>query len=590
MRINNEKGKYMQLNLHQTHHEIGDFEAIFYSLTEILQRGDAESVHVFPELFLTGYPLQDLPLQKSFIDEYQRLIEDINLWSSKRPKSTFSQLALFGGLHYDFSSTGEITAIKNVCYALSPGEKLKVVATKILLPNYDLYEEKKYFTPGDEIQVIEFAGKKIAILICEDMWHSHLHQSSNQLDPIQKLKHKSPLDIVINLSASPYHLGKFDERVKRANEISNFLQTPVLYVNRVGFEDEILFDGQSFLTNGDKLLLKADLFKKDDHNFSLPCYQGKKIEEMAATASSWQTIFKRRLSEDQKRLLPLTDSESMEILEALKFSIQEYAKKSNMNKFLIALSGGMDSALVLTIIKLSLQRGQSIEAVFMPGFFSSSLSYDLATDLCRNLDVPLRLFPIKFIHSTIRNNYTDNFKNSLQGVADENIQSRLRGALIYARSNDTGAMVINTSNKSELAVGYSTLYGDSVGAFSLLGDLYKTEIFDLARFINKIHPGLIPGEIIARPPSAELRDDQKDEDSLLPYPELDALLENYLSYQKSPEDMMALGYSINSAQKIFKLWQRSEYKRKQFCPIVKIKSKSFGFGYRNPILKKIHTF
>lgn len=576
----------MQLNLHQTHHEIGDFEAIFHSLTEILQRGDAKGLHVFPELFLTGYPLQDLPLGKSFIDEYLHLLEDINLWSSKRPKMPHAQLALFGGLHYEFTKEGDILHIKNVCYALSPGESLKIVAVKNLLPNYDLYEEKKYFTAGTEPSVIEFEDKKIGLLICEDMWHSHLHET----DPVKQLKEKSPLDLVINISASPYHLGKFDDRLKRALVISNFLETPFLYVNRVGFEDEILFDGQSFLTDGEKLLIKADLFKKDDHIFELPSYQGKKLDDPGPVATSWRTIFHRRLSGDQKKLLPLSDSEAMEILEGLKFAVQEYAQKTHMDKFLVALSGGMDSALVLTILKLSLKKGQSLEAIFMPGFFSSSLSYDLSTDLCRNLNVPLRLFPIKFIHSTIRNNYVDNLKNELRGLADENIQSRLRGALIYARSNDTGAMVVNTSNKSELAVGYSTLYGDSVGALSLLGDLYKTEVFDLARFINKLHPGIIPEDIITRAPSAELRDDQRDEDSLLPYPELDALLENYLSYKKSPEDMVALGYSAVSAQKIFKLWQRSEYKRKQFCPIVKLKAKSFGFGYRNPILKKIHTF
>lgn len=576
----------MQLNLHQTHHEIGDFEAIFHSLTEILQRGDAKGLHVFPELFLTGYPLQDLPLQKSFIDEYLRLLEDIDLWSSKRPKTSSSQMALFGGLSYEFDQHGEILHIKNVCYALCPGETLKIVATKNLLPNYDLYEEKKYFTAGTEASVISFENKKIGILICEDMWHSHLHTS----DPVLKLKAHGSVDLVVNLSASPYHLGKFDERLKRANHVANYLAAPVLYLNRVGFEDEILFDGQSFLTDGEKLIVKADLFKKDDHSFELPAFNGKKTESMGSITSSWNTIFHRRLSEDQKKLLPLTDSEAMEILEGLKFSVQEYASKTHMNKFLVALSGGMDSSLVLAILKLSLKKDQSIEAVFMPGFFSSSLSYDLATDLCRNLNVPLRLFPIKFIHSAIRNNYVDNFKNELKGLADENIQSRLRGALIYARSNDTGAMVINTSNKSELAVGYSTLYGDSVGALSLLGDLYKTEVFDLARFINKLHPGMIPDEIISRAPSAELRDDQRDEDSLLPYPMLDALLENYLSYKKSPEDMVALGYDAASAQKIFKLWQRSEYKRKQFCPIVKLKAKSFGFGYRNPILKKIHTF
>ncbi|MCK6593790.1 MAG: NAD(+) synthase [Bacteriovoracaceae bacterium] len=576
----------MQLNLNQTHHEIGDFEAIFQDLTEILQRPNSEGLNLFPELFLTGYPLQDLPLQKSFIQEYMQLLEDINLWSERRPKSNKEQLALLGGLNYHFSDQGQLLKIENVMYSLKPGEKLKVVAVKQLLPTYDLYEEKKYFSAGKETSILEFQGKKIGLLICEDMWFSHLHAH----DPVRELQKLAPLDLCINLSASPYHLQKFDERLKRANEVAELLKCPVAYVNRVGFEDEILFDGQSFLTDGKSLVLKADLFKKDFLNTILPKFQSNGIAYPEQPTSSWSTIFYQRLTEDKKRLRPLTDTECLEILNALIFSLQEYAQKTNMQKFLVALSGGMDSALVLTIAKLALTKNQQLEAVFMPGFFSSSLSYDLSLDLCRNLGIKLTTFPIKFIHSTIRNNYRDTFQNELKGLADENIQSRLRGALIYARSNDTGAMVINTSNKSELAVGYSTLYGDSVGALSILGDLYKTEVFELAKFINKKYPGIIPADIIARPPSAELREDQKDEDSLLPYPELDALLEHLLSYQTSPEDLKKLGFKEKDIQKIHSLWQRSEYKRKQFCPIVKIKHKSFGFGYRNPILKKTFTF
>lgn len=576
----------MQLNLNQTHHEIGDFETIFQDLTEILQRPNSEGLNLFPELFLTGYPLQDLPLQKSFIQEYLQLLEDINLWSERRPKTNKDQLALIGGLNYQIDEHGELVKIENVMFSLKPGEKLKIVAVKQLLPNYDLYEERKYFSAGKESSVIEFQGKKIGLLICEDMWFSHLYER----DPVRELQAKGPLDLCVNLSASPYHLQKFDERLKRANEVAEFLKCPLAYVNRVGFEDEILFDGQSFLTDGRSLVLKADQFKKDYLSTNLPSFQPNGLPYPEKAPSSWSTIFHQRFTEDKKRLKPLSDTECLEILNALCFSLQEYAQKTNMQKFLVALSGGMDSALVLTIAKLALSKNQHLEAVFMPGFFSSSLSYDLSLDLCRNLGIKLTTFPIKFIHSTIRNNYRDNFQNELKGLADENIQSRLRGALIYARSNDTGAMVINTSNKSELAVGYSTLYGDSVGALSLLGDLYKTEVFDLARFINKKYPALIPEDIINRPPSAELRDDQKDEDSLLPYPELDALLEHFLSYQTSQEDLRKLGFKEKDIQKIHLLWQRSEYKRKQFCPIVKIKHKSFGFGYRNPILKKTFTF
>ncbi len=223
----------------------------------------------------------------------------------------------------------------------------------------------------------------------------------------------------------------------------------------------------------------------------------------------------------------------------------------------------------------------------MPGFFSASVSFDASQELCKNLGIKLFLFPIKFIHSTMRNNFKEAFKQDMVGLTDENIQSRIRGALIYARSNQMGSLVINTSNKSELAVGYSTLYGDSVGAFSLLGDLYKTEVYQLADYINQKYQGLIPKVIIERPPSAELRENQKDEDSLPPYAILDPILEHFLSYKTSLNDLIQLGFKKEEVEKIYRLWTRSEYKRKQFAPIIKIKSKSFGFGYRNPILK--HT-
>jgi NAD+ synthase (glutamine-hydrolysing) len=228
-----------------------------------------------------------------------------------------------------------------------------------------------------------------------------------------------------------------------------------------------------------------------------------------------------------------------------------------------------------------------IEAVFMPGFFSSSQSFDLSYDLCQALGIKLTTFPIKFIHSTFRTTYRDNFHRDMKGLPDENIQSRMRGAFIYARANDTGAMVINTSNKSELSVGYSTIYGDSVGAISMLGDLYKTEVYQLAEYINRNYNNLIPYDIIERPPTAELRENQEDSQSLPPYPILDPILECLLSMQYSPEDLVNKGHNREVVYKIANLIHKAEYKRRQFCPIIKIKTKSFGFGYRMPISKKL---
>ncbi|MDO9182335.1 MAG: NAD(+) synthase [Bacteriovorax sp.] len=584
----------MQLNLHQTHHEIGDFEAIFKYLSTTFQGGNLSGLHLFPELFLTGYPLMDLVLQKSFIDDYQAFLSDLSLWSERQFKpSNDACSVLVGGLSYQFDTFGLPSQIENVIYLLEPGKKIRNIYTKQLLPNYDIYEEKKYFTAGSIPAVFKFNDKTIGLLICEDMWFSHLHE----IDPVEQLKDhlegsKLKCDLIINLSASPYHLGKIDSRINRALEISQYLSAPFAYVNRVAAEDEIIFDGRSFVVDGSTVVAMAQAFKNDVLTLKLPTYTQPAKEftrKLNTTANSWGTIFSSRLTPDTIKLSSLTENECEEVLDAIILGISDYAIKNNINKFTIALSGGMDSSLVLAILKIIKNRDlfpMTIEAVFMPGLFSSSLSYDLAYDLCRNIGVKLTTMPIKFIHSTIKTVYKDSFQAELAGLADENIQSRLRGALIYARSNAMGSMVLNTSNKSELAVGYSTIYGDSVGALSVLGDLYKSEVFELARFINTQYFNIIPEEIISRAPSAELRENQEDSQSLPPYDRLDPILEALLSQRFSVQDLIKKGHNKDEVIKVYQLIVKSEYKRAQFCPIIKLKAKSFGFGYRVPISKK----
>ena len=578
----------MQLNLHQTHHEIADFEGIFKYLTSTFQDGSHSGLHIFPELFLTGYPLQDLPLKKTFIDDYLAFLEDLSIWSERQLKSKNPLALLFGGLRYEFDGLGWPAQIENVIYILEPGKKLRPLYTKQLLPNYDLYEEKKYFTPGNQSVIFEFQGKNFGLLICEDMWFSHLHD----VDPVELLSEQDKkCDMVINISASPYHLGKIETRINRALEISQFLKAPFVYVNRVGAEDEIIFDGHSFVVDGNSVVKMAHGFKPQILSFEMPVYHEPEkgnVRSYHSSTNSWGTIFSTRLSSDTLSLTPMGHKGCQEVLDALLLGIGDYITKNGMKKFTIALSGGMDSALVLTIIKL-LQKTMPIEleAVFMPGFYSSSVSFDLSYDLCRNLGVKLTTMPIKFIHSTIKTAYRDNFGAELKGLVDENIQSRLRGALIYMRSNDLNSVVLNTSNKSELSVGYSTIYGDSVGALSVLGDLFKSEVFELAHFINANYGGLIPEDIITRPPSAELRENQEDSQSLPPYDRLDPILEALLSSRFSPADLIKRGHDKDEVLKVYSLLSKSEYKRKQFCPIIKVKPKSFGFGHRVPISKKI---
>lgn len=574
-----------KLYLHQTHHTLADFDSIFLTMVELL-KGDG--LHLFPELYLTGYPLQDLVLQRAFIDAYEQHLEELNSWA-KDQKGQWR--ALMGGLHYEFEANRVPKKIRNVIYEVIPGEGIKALYTKRLLPNYDIFDEQKYFSPGKENAFYEYNGNFFGLQICEDMWASSFHE----MDPcelmLKEAKEKNiKLNAMINLSASPFEAEKKRKRIERAKNISLLFGCPFIYVNRVGGEDEILFDGGSFVMAGSSVAAQLKTFEAQTEVITL--------EDLPQTYSekphfnpenTWEGLFNPRIDTTPRpaQLKVWSDEECKEVLKALMFGLQEYATKGGFKKFLVALSGGMDSALVLAIVKLSLRSGQSVEAIYMPSMFSSPVSTSLSEDMCQRLGIPLSYLPIKFLHSAVKNAFVNTFPEPFEGLTDENVQSRLRGTLLYTRSNQTGAMVINTSNKSELAVGYSTQYGDSVGAISLLGDLFKTEVYRLAEYVNKHHGNLIPDGIIHRGPSAELRENQLDQDSLPPYERLDPILEGILSYRLGKKELSELGFNLAEITKVLNLYLKSEYKRAQFCPIIKVKAKSFGFGYRVPISKNL---
>jgi NAD+ synthase (glutamine-hydrolysing) len=577
----------MKIHLHQTHHTIADFDGIFSYLERHFGTNQEGGLHIFPELFLSGYPLQDLCLQRSFVKTYLNLISRINTWSKGLKSKNEDCCMLIGGINYEFADEqkGIPLRLTNVIYKLIPGKELEPIYAKILLPNYDIFDEKKYFHVGDGPKVLEFNGKKIGLLICEDMWHSNVHK----IDPVQDLIQLGvELDVVVNLSASPYTLHKCEKRVDRGITISKAVGAPFIYVNRVGCEDEIIFDGSSFVVNGNIVTHRSKSFADDLSTVELEKFNGPKQKIDYKVENTWESMFSPSISYPKDTLPTLThldDAHCEEIVQALCFGLQEYAKKSHFKKFVVALSGGMDSALVVALTKLSLQPGQELECIYMPSEFSRDLSYNLSVDMCKRLNIPLHVLPISSVHNSCRELFGKHINKELAGLADENIQSRLRGLLLYARSNQSDAMVINTSNKSELAVGYSTIYGDSVGAISMLGDLFKSEIFVLSRYINRKYSDMIPEEIITRPPSAELRNDQVDTDSLPPYERLDVILEAILSYRLGLQDLLNLGFDREEIERVINLYRRTEYKRAQFCPILKIKSKSFGFGYRVPICK-----
>lgn len=573
----------MNLILHQTHHTLADFESIYNSVTESLQ---GEGLHLFPELFLSGYPLQDLILTRPFIDAYQEHQQKLHQWILEQKGSW---QGLMGGIFYHDDVNGLPDRIENVIYAAIPGLGLKKIYTKRLLPNYDIFDEQKYFSAGSENCFYEFQGHTLGLQVCEDMWASSIHH----LDPCQLMKSevsakKIKLAAVINLSASPFAAAKRKKRLERAQDISHLFQCPFVYVNRVGGEDEILFDGASFVMSGSELALSLKHFTAQQASFDLSLSPGKyQPAPEFHQQNTWESLFSPRLdaSTTPPTLKKWSDEECAEVLLALQFGLQEYAGKCGFKKFLVALSGGIDSALVLAIVKLSLRPGQDVEAIYMPSIHSSTLSTNLCEEMCRRIKTPLRYLPIKFLHATMKNTFGQTFAEPFEGLVNENVQSRLRGTLLYTRSNQTNAMVINTSNKSELAVGYSTQYGDSVGAISLLGDLYKSEVYQLCHYINQHFGPLIPEAIITRGPSAELKDNQLDQDSLPPYVRLDPMLEGILSYHSGKKQLLELGFASEEVIKVLNLYAKSEYKRAQFCPILKVKAKSFGFGYRIPISK-----
>ena len=584
----------MKLHLfaHQTHHTIGDFKGIESTLLDLFNAAGKlpKEVHFLPELFLTGYPLQDLCLQKYFIENYLQLLQVLDIKLKSMGTATWTMF--MGGLSYEFDAQGVPQKIQNVIYQASPGKGLENIYQKILLPNYDIYDEKKYFIPGKSARLVHFEGFCLAPMVCEDMWVSGQYEA----DPLEMLfklaqESKQQVDLIFNLSASPYHLGKFAKRQDRALEISKqFPGSAFLYVNRVGAEDEILFDGQSFLFHNNKLDQRLKSFQED-----LGVWQIEKNTKTlpnnftpSLASNSWETLFSPYLtSETPPRLRPLAEDELAELVEALTFSLKEYAGKSGFKRYLVALSGGIDSALVLALAKLAMRPGEEVEAVYMPGLYSSTLSWDLAQKMCELLKIKMYVSNIKFAHSTFKNLFRESFNKELEGLANENIQSRMRGLILYTRSNQTGAMVINTSNKSELAVGYSTQYGDSVGALSLIGDLYKSHVFQLSNFLNKKFGEMIPEEIITRAPTAELRENQTDDQTLPPYEFLDAILEGMLSQRLTPQELAKLGHRPEHIQIAYRLVNTTEYKRFQFAPISKVMPKSFGFGHRVPLCKTI---
>jgi NAD+ synthase (glutamine-hydrolysing) len=520
---------------------------------------------LFSEMSVCGYPARDFVEFNDFINQCYQSIDIIKELSENIG-------ILIGSPSRNESNQGK--DLFNAAFFLYD-KKIVAEIHKTLLPTYDVFDENRYFEPADQWKVIPFKGKKLAITICEDIWNLG-DNPLYRICPMDKMMDQQP-DILLNLSASPFDYTHDEDR--KATIKANVLKykKPLFYCNAVGSQTEIVFDGGSYAFDKDANLCGAlPMFESamqffecnDDGTINAP------ILETAARVPDKElnpTTLKPNLNIDQ-------------VYKALILGVKDYFGKMGFKKAILGSSGGIDSAVTLAIACEALGK-ENVYAILMPSPYSTEHSVNDAVQLSKNLDNPYDIVPIKNIYETFLATLEPIFQNAPFSLAEENIQSRSRGNLLMAIANKKGFVLLNTSNKSELATGYGTLYGDMAGGLGVLGDCYKLQVYELAKYINR-DKEIIPQNIIDKAPSAELRPDQKDSDSLPAYEVLDQILYQYIERRKDPSDIKASGFDAALVDKTLKMVNNNEYKRNQFCPIIRISPKAFGVGRRVPIVGK----
>jgi NAD+ synthase (glutamine-hydrolysing) len=540
----------MKIALAQQNYHIGNFEyntqKILAGIDEAVKQG-ADLV-VFSELCVCGYPPRDF---LEFNDFINKCYEAINIIKEK----TDNIGVIVGGPLRNPATKGK--DLFNAAWLLHKKE-VKAVVHKTLLPTYDVFDEYRYFEPAFEWNVIEFHNTRIALTICEDLWNLNdnpLYRSA----PMDALIKQNP-DIMINISASPFDYDHEDDRkeVVRANVVK--YKIPLVYCNTVGSQTEIVFDGGSVVFDKKGIIVKEMKYFEEDFAVIDTDNLKPSLEPLAA------------------------DDDLGQIYNALKLGIKDYFQKMGFSKAILGSSGGIDSAVTLAIACDALGP-ENVRAILMPSQYSTGHSVKDADLLSKNLKNPYDIIRIKNIYDAFLLELKPLFHDLPFSIAEENIQSRTRGNLLMAIANKFGYILLNTSNKSELATGYGTLYGDMAGGLSVLGDVYKTQVIALAKYINR-HREIIPVNIITKPPSAELRPDQKDSDSLPEYEVLDKVLYQYIENRKGPAEIISMGVDPALVARVLKLVNTNEYKRNQFCPIIRVSKKAFGVGRRMPIVGK----
>lgn len=578
----------MKIALAQQNYHIGNFAENSRKIIGAINRAKQEGADlvVFSELCVCGYAPGDFLEFTDFINKCYEAVDKI-----KEHADTIG--VLIGSPAKNSQKEGK--DLFNAVFLLYEKE-IKGEIHKTLLPNYDVFDEYRYFEPAFDWKVLEFKEKKIAVTICEDIWNMG-DNPLYRITPMEKLMPYQP-DVMINLSASPYNYAQDIVRNSIMKAHSLKYKLPMLYCNAVGAQTEIIFDGGSLVydINGNKVK-EMKYFEEDFEVLDLEKLS--KVSESSKVSSSGGnlgeagavTFFSAKdVGTGQDILAYLTNEKNIdEIWHALVLGIRDYFKKMGFSKAILGASGGIDSA-VTQVLAVEALGKENVKVILMPSRFSSSHSVSDAEQLSKNLGNDYEIISIENIFESFTKELKPVYKNLPFGLAEENIQARVRGNLLMAIANKFGYILLNTSNKSELATGYGTLYGDMAGGLSVLGDVYKMQVYALAKYINekKLKAGgqVIPVNIITKVPSAELRPNQKDSDSLPEYPILDKVLYEYIELRKGPKEIKEQGFNPALVDRILKLVNTNEYKRKQFCPILRISCKAFGVGRRMPVVAK----
>ena len=499
---------------------------------------------ITPELSVTGYPPRDLIFRSKFIDDNLKVIEKIAEKVGNVP-------IVVGCIDYNTQNTGN--PFENAAVVIKDHEIVGKV-TKCLLPSYDVFDETRYFEPSKEVQVQVLSGMKIGITICEDIWSEDFLPSKLYVkDPAGELAKKG-IDCLVNLSASPYHMGKPKDRHAMLSFLARRIHAPVVYCNSVGGNDELIFDGNSLAFSADGELIS----------------QGASFESQCILVDTESTKISVR-----------EDNQLEEIYNALVLGLKDYVTKCGFRSALIGLSGGIDSALTAVIAERALG-ADNVYGVTMPSEFSSSGSVNDSLSLAENLGIGFEEVPIKNSFATLKAELSEVFQNYEEDITEENMQARIRGLFLMSISNKKGHLLLTTGNKSELAVGYCTIYGDMCGGLAVISDLPKTLVYKLAKWINR-KKEIIPWETIEKAPSAELKPNQKDQDTLPDYEILDQILELYVDQSISVSSIIAKGYDKDLVKWIASRVEMNEWKRWQSAPGLRVTSKAFGVGRRIPI-------